>query len=67
VSPSPANDCLGVGSSAGIGPKSDLAGDWFGGAKIPRPEIATKDEYKIALVIGELQTAQNLHQVVNLA
>jgi hypothetical protein len=38
-----------------------------GGAKIPRSEVATKDEYKTARVIGQLEAAQDLHQIVNLA
>ena len=49
-----------------LDPKATLAGDCFGGAKIPRPEVATKDEYKTARVIGQLEAAQDLHQIVNL-
>jgi hypothetical protein len=31
-----------------LDPKATLAGDCFGGAKVPRPEVATKDEYTTA-------------------
>ena len=48
-------------------PKATLAGECFGRAKIPRPEVATKYEYKTARVIGRLEAAQDLHQIVNLA
>src|SRR6266853_6738564 len=48
-----------------VTPKAALAGDCFGGAKIPRPEVAT--EYETARVIGQLEAAQDLHQIVNLA
>jgi hypothetical protein len=50
-----------------LDPKATLAGHCFAGAKIPRPEVATKDEYKTARVIGQLEAAQDLHQIVNLA
>ena len=42
-------------------PKATLAGDCFAGARIPRPEVATKDDYKTARVTGHLQTAQDPH------
>jgi hypothetical protein len=48
-------------------PKATLAGDCFAGARIPRPEVATKDDYKTARVTGQLEAAQDLHQIVNLA
>jgi hypothetical protein len=35
--------------------------------RVKAQQITTKDQGKIALVIGELQTAQDLHQNVNLA
>jgi len=38
-----------------------------GGAKVPRPVVATKDEYKTARAVGQLQAAQDLHQIGNLA
>jgi hypothetical protein len=30
-----------------------------GRAKVPKPEVATKDEYKTARVIGQLEAAQD--------
>jgi hypothetical protein len=48
-------------------PKATFAGNCFEGAKVPRPEVAIKDEYKTARVIGQLEAAQDLHQIVNLA
>ena len=38
-----------------------------GEPKSPRPEVSIKDEYKTARVIGQLEAAQDLHQIVNLA
>jgi hypothetical protein len=35
--------------------------------EVLRPEVATKDEYKTARVIGQLEPAQDPHQIVNLA
>jgi hypothetical protein len=32
-----------------------------------RPEISIKDQYKAARTIGQLEAAQHLHQIVNLA
>jgi len=37
------------------------------GAKVPRPEVATKDEYKTARAVGQLPAAQDPHQIGNLA
>src|ERR1700676_2852192 len=48
-------------------PQATLAGDCFGRAKSPRPEVSIKDEYKTARAIGQLEAAQDLHQIVNLA